>query len=71
MLTSGWAALYRASGENDFVMHTFVALVSQVFVFVLVNSFFAFLDLTGKPAFLLKYKIQEAKSVPVSYPAPH
>lgn len=35
-------------------------------IFVVANIFFAVLDLTGKPAFLLKYKIQEAKTVPVS-----
>ena len=34
--------------------------------FVLVNLPFAFLDLTGRPRALLKYKIQEEKPVPVS-----
>ena len=29
-------------------------------------QFFTYLDLTGKPAALLKYKIQEEKGVPVS-----
>ena len=36
-------------------------------VFAISNSFFAVLDLTGKPEFLIKYKIQEDKNVPVSY----
>ena len=34
--------------------------------FVVANTFFMVLDLTGKPAALLKYKIQEDKGVPVS-----
>lgn len=34
-------------------------------VFVLMNIPFAVLDLTGFPAFLLKYKIQDDKKVPV------
>ena len=42
------------------------SVLSGTAAFVLVNSFFAFLDLTGKPEFLVKYKIQEEKSVPVS-----
>lgn len=35
-------------------------------MFVVANSFFAVLDLTGRPSFLLRYKIQEEKTVPVS-----
>ena len=35
------------------------------FVYVVVNFFFAVIDITGKPEFLLKYKIQEEKAVPV------
>jgi len=37
-----------------------------VVVFVVVNLPFALLDLTGSPEFLLKYKIQDEKEVPVS-----
>ena len=35
-------------------------------VYLASNIFFTYLDLTGKPAALLKYKIQEEKGVPVS-----
>ncbi len=66
LLSSGWAALYRVSGENDVYMQLVIFPIATNFMFVLVNSFFAFLDLTGKPAFLVKYKIQEAKALPVS-----
>ncbi len=65
-LSSGWAALYRVSGENDVYMQLVIFPIVTNVVFVLVNSFFAFLDLTGRPAFLVKYKIQEAKALPVS-----
>jgi hypothetical protein len=43
-----------------------VSVLSGFAVFVLTNSFFAVLDLTGRPSFLLKYKIQEEKTIPVS-----
>lgn len=36
-------------------------------LFISCNAFFAFLDLTGKPQVLMKYKIQDNKNVPVSY----
>ena len=43
------------------------SVLSGFAVFVAVNSFFAVLDLTGRPACLLRYKIQEEKTVPVSF----
>ncbi len=35
--------------------------------FLVVNSFFAILDLTGRPEWLVKYKIQDEKTLPVSW----
>ena len=46
----------------------FIISATQVFgfvIFIACNLFFAVLDLTGKPGFLLKYKIQEEKQIPV------
>lgn len=40
--------------------------VVPLMTFVVGNVFFVVLDLTGKPACMLKYKIQEEKGVPVS-----
>ena len=37
-----------------------------IVAFIVGNVFFVVLDLTGKPAALLKYRIQEEKTVPVS-----
>ena len=34
-------------------------------VFILANAFFTFVDVTGYPSFMLQYKIQEDKNVPV------
>ena len=39
--------------------------VFGVLMFAVANSFFALIDLTGKPEALLKYKIQDEKTVPV------
>ena len=46
-------------------MHAATVVVSNI-VFVVGNVFFAFVDLTGQPTFMLKYKIQKDKNVPVS-----
>lgn len=43
-----------------------VSPIIGVLAFLIVNLPFAFLDLTGRPRTLLKYKIQEEKPVPVS-----
>ena len=40
--------------------------VIPLIVYLTSNIFFTYLDLTGSPAALLKYKIQEEKGVPVS-----
>ncbi len=39
--------------------------VIPIIVYLASNIFFTYLDLTGRPAALLKYKIQEEKGVPV------
>ena len=41
--------------------------VIPMIVYLASNIFFTYLDLTGRPAALLKYKIQEEKAVPVSW----
>ena len=46
-------------------MHAATVVVSNI-VFVVGNVFFTFVDLTGRPTFMLKYKIQKDKNVPVS-----
>lgn len=51
------------------ILCLFVCLGSCVvplMTFLAGNAFFLVLDLTGRPGFMLKYKIQEDKGVPVS-----
>ena len=52
---------------NTLVMLPSVTPVVFIAVFILGNAFYAFVDLTGKPAWVLKYKIQEEKDVPVGH----
>ena len=52
---------------KDFFLYTAAGSpLAGFIVFVVVNLLFGFLDLTGRPRALLKYKIQENKPVPVS-----
>ena len=49
------------------VLFSIGSSVVPIIVYFASNAFFTYLDLTGKPAALLKYKIQEEKGVPVSF----
>ena len=90
--TSVWGLVYRAHGENEFILWglgksecwcllqcgvklklkpvslgdvcTGPWFMSNA-VFILANVFFTFVDLTAWPKFMLRYKIQEDKNVPV------
>lgn len=65
--SSLWGMIYRAHGENDFILWVFGSVVMTDAVFILANVFFTFVDLTARPAFMLQYKIQEDKNVPVNW----
>ncbi|XP_078480996.1 zinc finger protein isoform X2 [Ciona intestinalis] len=54
--------LFGNEEKNVFVIGTSLVLFLS---FCAVNSFFMFLDFTGKPKFLHKYKIQKDKNIPV------
>lgn len=60
-----WQKIYDAVDGNE-IMLTVVGtnLVGGV-VYWLGSAFFSFVDLTGKPAWVLRYKIQDNKQVPV------
>lgn len=62
-----WASVYLLFDENDFLIYVLGTQMFGFLVFAISNSFFAILDLTGKPEFLIKYKIQEDKNVPVNW----
>jgi methylsterol monooxygenase len=65
--TSVWGLVYRAHGENEFILWGFGPWFMSNAVFILANVFFTFVDLTAWPKFMLRYKIQEDKNVPVSW----
>ncbi|XP_064636730.1 fatty acid hydroxylase domain-containing protein 2-like [Lineus longissimus] len=61
-----WESLYiNWFLENNAALFILGTLIVTNGVFVLGNSFLVFLDLTGKPAFLLRYKVQEDQNVPM------
>eukprot|EP00731_Ephydatia_muelleri_P030774 Em0022g288a len=50
-------------------MNVFGSVLVGFVIFILANSFFAFVDVTGRPHWIRKYKIQSDKNVPVSWVA--
>ncbi len=65
---SQWAKVLDRFDHNEFnvgVIGTFIVTFS---VYWIVGTFYTFVDLTGMPSFLLKYKIQDnSNSYPVSF----
>ena len=57
--------------DASFVVVSVGSSMVILVVFIVGNIFFIILDLTGKPAALLKYRIQEEKSVPVCFACIH
>jgi sterol desaturase/sphingolipid hydroxylase (fatty acid hydroxylase superfamily) len=62
---SVWEKIHELAGGNEIILAVWGSWIVSNFVFWAVNSFLIFLDVTGKPQVLLKYKIQEDKNVPV------
>ncbi|XP_022079657.1 fatty acid hydroxylase domain-containing protein 2-like [Acanthaster planci] len=63
-----WMKVYHLFGGNLFMLEV-VGTQMVTFVFYwLFNAFFLFVDITGKPAFILKYKIQDDQNTPVPWP---
>ncbi|KAK3785829.1 hypothetical protein RRG08_050847 [Elysia crispata] len=60
-----WEELYLLFNQDDFLLSVFGTYIFTTAVFWLCNLFFILLDLTGKPEFLLKYKIQADKNTPL------
>ena len=58
-----WVDLFA---ENDFLIKTVGSTIWGLLCFILLNSIFLVVDLTGWPYWLHKYKIQEQKNNPVS-----
>jgi methylsterol monooxygenase len=63
--TAPWHAFLQLVGENKFLLFSFGTYGVTSGFFWLFSSLFTFVDLTGSPAFLKKYKIQQDKHFPV------
>jgi methylsterol monooxygenase len=59
-----WGTFYSLSGENDFVMVTLTTWLFSLGCYVLFNAVFTYVDLTGRPTWFIKYKIQEKVNTP-------
>ncbi|XP_065886347.1 fatty acid hydroxylase domain-containing protein 2-like [Dysidea avara] len=64
-ITSLWGTVYQLCGEDDYVIGVYGTLVLTTAVYMLINLFYSFMDLTGRPAFLYKYKIQGDQHVDI------
>ncbi|KAI8478178.1 fatty acid hydroxylase domain-containing protein 2-like isoform X1 [Branchiostoma floridae x Branchiostoma belcheri] len=60
-----WGLVYDLFGEDEHLLGTLGTLLVPSLVFWLVNGSLLVVDVTGQPAALLRYKIQEEKNVPV------
>lgn len=64
---SKWEVIHDFLGGNDLLIAFAGLLIVSNGAFIILNLCFSFLDLTGHPSALLKYKIQSDKNVPVDY----
>lgn len=60
-----WQGIYKMFGNNDFLVHNLGSAVFTWMCFIVFNALFLCCDITGKPSWLLKYKVQEGKNQPV------
>ncbi|XP_077984885.1 fatty acid hydroxylase domain-containing protein 2-like [Glandiceps talaboti] len=67
-VTSYWNVIYRLCGESDAVMFCFGPWLAFVLTFWVVNLPLFYLDLTGRPKFLYRYKIQKDKAMKLEEP---
>lgn len=60
-----WFLILDLCGHNHFILCCFLPFVSLTIFYWSFVAFFSFLDITGKPKFLAKYKIQPEKNRPI------
>ncbi|XP_070552709.1 fatty acid hydroxylase domain-containing protein 2-like [Ptychodera flava] len=61
-----WSKIYRLAGGNEVILFCVGSWAAPILTYFIVNSFLLTIDLTGKPKFLHKYKIQMDKNVPLN-----
>ncbi|KAK7481954.1 hypothetical protein BaRGS_00026757 [Batillaria attramentaria] len=64
--TQLWERIYSWCGKDDFILCVVGTSVMTAIVFWVPNLLLMILDVTGRPAALLKYKVQPGKNSPVS-----
>ncbi|XP_048589247.1 fatty acid hydroxylase domain-containing protein 2 isoform X2 [Nematostella vectensis] len=60
-----WRWILDLFGHNDVAVIVLGTTLETFFVFWFVNAFFLFIDITGRPKWALKYKIQDGQNMPV------
>ncbi|XP_002737756.1 fatty acid hydroxylase domain-containing protein 2-like [Saccoglossus kowalevskii] len=61
----GWRRIYQAFGENEFLLNTVGTVLVINITYWTVGLLLLSIDLTRKPAFLWKYKVQPDKNAPL------
>jgi len=64
--TAPWQAFLHLVGEDKYLLYVFGTVAVTTLHFWISAAFYLYLDLTGKPGFLYKYKMQQDKNFPVS-----
>ncbi|XP_078481000.1 fatty acid hydroxylase domain-containing protein 2-like [Ciona intestinalis] len=64
-LDEQWSKILWLFNHNDRLIFTFGTSLVHFLSFLVINIFFMYVDYTGKPAWMLKYKIQKDKHFPV------
>ena len=62
---SQWDAVLDFFGNDDFNVNVWGTFLLSFVAYWSLGGFFTFIDITGKPKALLKYKVQDVKSYPV------
>ncbi|XP_031550953.1 fatty acid hydroxylase domain-containing protein 2-like [Actinia tenebrosa] len=62
---SNWKIILSIFGGNDFMLFTVGTFVVTFVVFWVINCCLLYIDLTGKPKWALKYKIQDGQNQPL------
>ncbi|XP_071807368.1 fatty acid hydroxylase domain-containing protein 2-like [Asterias amurensis] len=63
--TSLYAIIYNLFGGNEFLMASIGTLLTSSLVYWLLVSCITFVDATGRPYWIRKYKIQQDRNIPV------
>lgn len=66
-IQSKWDSLLDTIGDDHFTLWVPVSMIYTFSLYWLLGSIFIFMDLTNKPAFMRKYKIQTGTHEPLDF----